>query len=270
MNKTVLITGASTGIGRETALYFQKNGWNVSATMRNPENLNIFNGLQNLICLKLDVTDLESIKSAVGKTIDHFKGLDVIVNNAGYSLMGPFEASTNQQIERQFNVNVFGVMNVIKEILPYFRNRKEGIIINVSSIGGKLTFPLFSAYQGTKFAIHGFSEGLQHELLQFNIKVKIIEPGVVKTDFYHRSMELVKNENVKVYDKYAEKIMESMVKTEKRGSMPIKTAKVIYKAATDNRWKMHYSSGSDAKMLLFLRWLLPTGIFNKILREAVK
>jgi NADP-dependent 3-hydroxy acid dehydrogenase YdfG len=266
MKKSVLITGSSSGIGRATAIYFNEQGWNVSATMRNPEK----DGIEGILCPKLDVTDPLTIKSAINTTLEKFHTIDVIVNNAGYSLMGPLELASEEQIKRQFSVNVFGVMNVIREILPHFRKNNAGTIINVSSIGGKITFPLLSFYQGTKFAMHGFSEGLQFELKQFNIKIKIIEPGIIKTDFYGRSMDIAKNDNIHAYDKYIEAVKNGMKKSNKMGNPPINTAKVIFKAASDNRWKMHYSSGIDAKMLLFMRKILPVRMFNKLIESIMK
>ncbi|GAG77581.1 unnamed protein product, partial [marine sediment metagenome] len=160
MSKTVLITGASTGIGRETAKYFQEKGWNVAATMRSPEKEEELTKLHNVICPKLDVTDEKSIVLAFEKTFKEFGNIDVIVNNAGYSLTGVFEAATTAQLQHQYDVNVFGVMNVVRAILPYFRERKSGSIVNVSSVGGKMTLPLYSMYQSTKWTVSGFSEAL--------------------------------------------------------------------------------------------------------------
>lgn len=266
MSKTVLITGASTGIGRETAKYFQQNGWNVAATMRSPEKEKELTQLQNVICPKLDVTDEESIALALETTIDKFGAIDVIVNNAGYSLTGVFEAATTEQLQHQYNVNVFGVMNVVRAILPYFREKKSGTIVNVSSIGGKMTLPLYSMYQSTKWAVSGFSEALQFELRPFNIKVKIIEPGVVVTDFYNRSMTHTKKEGLTDYDEYVQKIHAVNDKFVSKGNHPLKTAKVIFQAAASNNWKLYYPSGGDAKIFLKLRKSLPVSWLNGILR----
>lgn len=270
MPKTVLITGASTGIGRETAKYFQQNGWNVAATIRSPEKEKELTQLQNVICPKLDVTDEESIALAIESTIEKFGAIDVIVNNAGYSLTGVFEAATNDQLQRQYDVNVFGVMNVVRAILPYFREEKSGTIVNVSSIGGKMTLPLFSMYQSTKWAISGFSEALQFELKPLNIKVKIIEPGAVVTDFYDRSMTHTKKEGLTNYDEYVQKIHSVNDKFVSKGNHPDKTAKVIYKAATSKNWKLYYPSGGDAKAFLILRKFLPVSWFNSILRMVYR
>src|SRR5205085_5519867 len=124
--------------------------------------------------LQLDVTNRDAIKQAIARSLEQFGAIDAVVNNAGYGMVGPFEASTPEQVERQFSTNVFGLMNVTREILPYFRERGGGIIINVASVGGRITFPLYSVYHATKWAVEGFSESVQYEVKQFNIKVKII------------------------------------------------------------------------------------------------
>ena len=180
MKKTVLITGSSSGIGRAAAKLFQKKGWNVAATMRSPQKEKELTNLENVICPQLDVMKVETIRQAVEETKQKFGEINAVVNNAGYGLVGPFEAATQEQIQRQFSTNVFGLMNVTGEVIPYFRERKQGIIANIASIGGRVTFPLYSLYHGTKWAVEGFSESLQHELKPFNIKIKIIETETKK------------------------------------------------------------------------------------------
>jgi short-subunit dehydrogenase len=204
------------------------------------------------------------------ETVAHFGGIDVLVNNAGYSLVGPFEASTDEQIRRQFDTNVFGLMNVTREIIPYFRERKAGTIINVASVGGRITFPLYSLYHGTKWAVEGFSESLQHELRQFGIKIKIIEPGPVKTDFYSRSQDLMRKAGLFAYDPYINRTMPTMQKSGEKGSPPEYRAGVIYKAATDGSWRLRFAAGGNAGSILFLRKILPDGMFNGFVRGVVE
>ena len=127
----------------------------------------------------------------------------MVVNNAGYALIGAFEACDMADIRSQFETNVFGLMEVTRAISPHFRLRQQGVLINVSSIGGRMTFPLYSPYHGTKWAVDGFSESLQYELRQFNIKIKIIEPGAIKTNFYTRSTTVAKKAGLTVYDAYS-------------------------------------------------------------------
>ena len=268
--KTVLITGASTGIGKATAIYFQKQGWNVAATMRSPEKDNDLVSLPNVKLFRLDVLDENSIKAGINDAIAHFGQVDAIVNNAGYGAVGAFEAATQEQIKRQFDTNVFGLMNVVREILPYFRQRKSGTIINIASIGGRITFPLYSLYHGTKWAVEGFSESLQYELKQFGIKVKIIEPGAIKTDFYDRSQDLFKKEGLTVYDGYQEVAMKNMQAAGANAPGPEIVAKTIFKAANDGSNKMRYPVGSNAPALLMIRRLIPETWFFGIVRSVVE
>src|SRR5664279_825337 len=155
--KTVLITGSSSGIGKAAAIYFAKHGWNVAATMRNPSNDHELSKVENVRLYKLDVTDEPGIQSALAAVLKDFRQIDVIVNNAGYGTTGIFEKAGKEQIQKQFDTNLFGVMNVVRQILPYFRSRRAGTIINVSSMGGLMTFPLYSLYHGTKWALEGLS-----------------------------------------------------------------------------------------------------------------
>lgn len=183
MEKCVLITGASSGIGKETARYFAAKGWKVIASMRSPEKEEELTKLDNVLVQQLDVEDMVSIETAIQNSIARFGHIDVLINNAGYGQMGIFEAMTPRQVVRQFDVNVFGVMNTIRAILPHFRDRKDGIILNVSSGAGKFTLPTLSMYAASKFALEGFSEALSFELSTLNIKVKIVEPGGTETNF---------------------------------------------------------------------------------------
>jgi short-subunit dehydrogenase len=271
MAKTVLITDASSGISRATALLFQQKGWNVAATMRSPEQeINKANSLASrdrAICLKLDVTDRSTITSAISETIQQFGAIDVLVNNAGYGLVGAFETSTPDQIQRQFNTNVFGLMETTRAILPHFRDRRNGAIVNVASIGGHVAFPLYSLYHATKWAVEGFSESLQHELLAFNIRVKVIEPGPIKTDFYDRSADRSHNSDFPEYDAFSDRVLGKLDEVGTTGASPEVVAKTIYRASTDNSWKLRYPADPLAKQLLLLRKLLPDFLFTKIVRQ---
>lgn len=267
MANTVFITGASSGIGYETVKYFQQNGWTVLATMRSPEKAAELANLPNVFCLKLDVTDLASIQQAVEAALQQFQSVDVLINNAGYGLLGPFEACSSEQIERQFATNVFGLMNVTRAFLPHFRAKRSGLIINVASMGGRLTVPLYSVYHSTKWAVEGFSEALQYELDAFNIRVKIIEPGPIKTDFYTRSPDIAKQPDLTDYDPFVNNVLPAMNQAGANGSPPSVTAKIIYQAATDGNDRLRYPAGGNASLLLFLRKLLPDKLFKQIVRQ---
>lgn len=269
MPKTILITGASSGIGKATTLLFQRQGWNVVATMRSPETASDLAALDRVLCLRLDVTDRDSIAAAVEAALQQFQTIDVLLNNAGYGVIGPFEASTPEQVERQFATNVFGLMNVTRAVLPHFRQRRSGLIINVSSIGGRLAFPLYSLYHSTKWAVEGFTDSLRYELEPLNIRVKLIEPGPIKTDFYDRSADVVAQPNLSVYDAFVAKVLPKLNRAGANGSPPEVTAQVIYRAATDGSDCLRYPAGGNAGPLLFLRKLLPDTLFSQVVRGSV-
>lgn len=267
MNKTVLITGSSSGIGKETALFFAEKGWNVIATMRNPDKQKTVSyDNKRIDVFHLDVTDIESIRNVIEFAIKKYSRIDVIVNNAGYTTFGPFEASTKEQLLKQFYTNVFGLMDVIKELLPTFRNQNGGVIINVASMGGRTAFAFYSLYNGSKWAVEGFSEALYLELREFNIKVKIIEPGLVKTDFYGRSKVVLEKKDLNVYNNLVKRAEKHFNNLETIGSHPRVVAKTIYKAATDNSWKLRYQTGKFGKTQSIIRKLFPDRLFHSIIR----
>lgn len=247
--KTILITGTSSGIGKAISKYFSEKGWNVIATMRSPEKELELTKLEKAFVTKLDVEQEETIKEAIAKGIDHFGKIDVVVNNAGYGTHGIFEAVTNQQIQRQFSVNVFGLMKVTKAILPHFRTNKAGLIINISSMGGRLTIPTMSLYHSTKFAVEGFSEALTYELASQNIHIKLVEPGYIRTDFTGRSMDYYFDDSLTDYKEFVDAYraaQKRMMSGPDRGGAPEMVAEVVYQAATDGSEQLRYPVGEDA------------------------
>jgi NAD(P)-dependent dehydrogenase (short-subunit alcohol dehydrogenase family) len=188
-NKPVaVVTGSSSGIGYETSLLMARNGFFTYATMRSTDKSNKIIDLKRnerllLEVLKLDVTDDKSVKEAIERIVNEQGKIDVLVNNAGYALLGPLEDLSIQEVKEQFETNVFGVIRVTKEILPIMRRQLHGTIVNISSIAGRIGFPLTSAYVSSKFALEGLSESIAYEVEQFGIKVILIEPGVIKTNF---------------------------------------------------------------------------------------
>jgi NADP-dependent 3-hydroxy acid dehydrogenase YdfG len=270
VKKTVFITGASSGIGLETALYFYKKGWNVIATMRHPENRQTAlhtRGLPDLI--HLDVTDDSSIQVAITNALKKYQTIDVLVNNAGYAIHGPFEATTPEQIKKEFDTNVTGLMAMTRAFLPIFRGQKTGVLINVASMGGRLGFPLYSIYNSTKWAVEGFTEALMYELKPLNIRVRLIEPGVIKTDFYDRSLDNTDcSKYLEDYGHFIERGRRSLSDaTIRNGSEPQVVARVIYRAAVDTGWRLRYIAGNDARLAHFMRWLLPEAWFYRMLEK---
>ncbi|WP_029039899.1 SDR family oxidoreductase [Cucumibacter marinus] len=247
---TILITGASSGIGKATAKRFQAEGWNVVATMRDTAAGGDLGALDNVLVTRLDVTDAGSIADAVAAGIDRFGQIDVLLNNAGYGAYGPLEAFSVDRIRRQFDTNVIGLLEVTKAILPHMRANRSGTIINISSIGGQITFPLGTLYHGTKFAVEGLSEALHYELEPLGIRVRIIEPGMVRTDFGGRSFDFARDENLPDYDPMAAAMGRLFAKLAADPSSPDVIAGVIWEAANESGDRLRFRAGPDAHALL--------------------
>lgn len=252
MTKTVLITGCSSGFGQAAACLFADKGWNVVATMRNPTE--VCDEYPNVFVTKLDVQDRGTIQSAVADGIARFGRIDVVINNAGYGLFGVFEGTSREKVQDQFAVNVFGVMDVIRETLPHFRENRSGLYINVSSGAGVFGLPMISLYNASKFALEGFSESLSYELAALGIGVKIVEPGgVLETKFGQRSgQEFSTTSTPSDYDAFtagAAAVFDRL--RQSRGlATSEEVAKVIYDAATDGTDQLRYVATEDIKPLV--------------------
>lgn len=262
MKKTIFITGASSGLGKAAAKVFQQNGWNVIATMRKPENETELTQLENVTVLKLDVTNSADIIQTIHNVLSK-QPVDVVLNNAGYGLIGPLESFNEEQILNQFQTNLFGVINVTRAFLPNFRERKQGTFINITSTFGLLGYPTCSIYNASKFGVDGFSEGLAYELAPFGIKVKIVAPGGMQTDFAGRSLqgglhEAYQDVTAKVSEGYSEEQIANYTKAET-------VAEIIYNAASDEKSQLRYIAGNDANELYNERLsLTPEQQFQKI------
>jgi NAD(P)-dependent dehydrogenase (short-subunit alcohol dehydrogenase family) len=262
MKQTVLITGASSGFGRETVKLFHQKGWNVVATMRSPDAS--FAALDGVVVTRLDVTDKASITAAVSLGIREFGGIDVLVNNAGYGTLGALEAAPEEVIRQQFDVNFFGLIEVTKAVLPGMRTRRSGVIVNVSSVGGRVTFPFCTLYHATKFAVEGLTESLQYELNPLGIRLKIVEPGGYRTNFAGRSMGFFGTGGIEEYtvpyDNFIGRL-EHWPMSDNIGEV----ADVIYTAVTDGSEKLRYPAGHDAGPLLETRKQLDDIEFKKLM-----
>ncbi|RAJ00435.1 NADP-dependent 3-hydroxy acid dehydrogenase YdfG [Chitinophaga skermanii] len=242
MQKTIFITGASTGLGKATAQLFQSKGWKVIATMRSPEKDTELSALDNVTLLPLDVTNLDQIQSTVKAAIA--LGVDVVFNNAGYGLIGPLEALTDDQITKQLDTNLLGVLRVTQAFLPYFRQKKSGLFITTTSIGGHVAFPLGSTYHATKWALEGWSESMWYELNGLGIGIKTVAPGGIATDFIGRSLDLASSP---AYEEMIQDMMSKFGSMMDHASTPAQIAEVVYEAATDGKQKLRYIAGEDAK-----------------------
>lgn len=268
MSKTILITGASSGIGKATAIHFQQQGWNVIATMRSPEKETELNKLENVKLEKLDVLDVSSIGQAIKNGIANFGKIDALLNNAGYGAYGPLESFPRENIIRQFNTNVIGLMDVTKAIIPHFRLNKNGVIVNISSIGGQMTFALGSLYHGTKFAVEGISESLHYEMNEIGVKVKIVEPGFIATDFGSRSFDFQAGD-ISDYQPLIGALMKQWQNPNNTVSPPSLVAEVIFNAVTDGTYQLRYRAGDDAKFLLDCRKKMTDTEFFEMMNEQL-
>ena len=248
--KTILITGASSGIGKATAQRFQAEGWNVIATMRDPAAGSDLAALDNVLVTRLDVTDAGSIAAAVADGLSRFGRIDALLNNAGYGAYGPLEAFSTDRIRRQFDTNVIGLLEVTKAVLPHMRANRAGTIINISSIGGQITFPLGTLYHGTKFAVEGLSEALHYELEPLGIRVRIVQPGMIRTDFGGRSFDFAMDDSLTDYAPTAEAMGRLFGKLASDPSAPEVVADVIWQAVNDGGYRLRFRAGADAHALL--------------------
>lgn len=264
MTKTVLITGASTGIGRATALYFAGKGWNVAATMRDPLKADPALKHPQISVFALDVTNEDSIAQALTDTLERYKKIDVLLNNAGYGLFGPVEAISGQQIQQQFSTNLFGLIGVTQQILPIMRGAGEGLIINISSIVGRMALPYASSYIATKFAVEGLSESMRYELVPFNIRIKLVEPGSIRTEFGKGSRQTAVSDP---YRASFTKFLAVFTKSNSRGSTPESVAQVIYRAATDTSNRLRYLA--KAGPFFWMNRILPDSMWRRLLVKAM-
>jgi NADP-dependent 3-hydroxy acid dehydrogenase YdfG len=265
--KNVLITGTSSGIGKETAILFAKKGWTVAATMRDADHLSLFANVKNITTYVLDVKDKGSIKSCIRQVIRDFGKIDVIVNNAGIYTTNPLELISDETIDDVVETNIKGLLYTTKTILEHFRENRSGIIVNISSIAGRVTFPFQSIYHTSKWAIEGFSESLYYELKPLNIKVKVVEPGMVKTSIYNSVLDFPFEQYPVGYQANFKRWHRYLMKNFKNGYLPELDAKTIYKAVISNSSRLRYTSDFTTKAVFFLRSLLPLSVFQNIINK---
>jgi len=268
--KTILITGATAGIGRHAALELVRQGHRVIATGRREAALASLAeearaiGKGTLEVLRLDVTDEAAVKAAA----EAIGAVDVLVNNAGYGQMGPVETVTDAELRRQFDTNVFGLMNVTRAFLPKMRERGHGRIINVGSIGGRVTFPLMGAYNATKYAVESISDALRIEVAPFGIDVSIVEPGPIKTEFNDRAMETIPLERFdgSPYEKVVRGAERLRERFEAQSASPEVTTRAIVHAALAKRPRVRYVVPFSSAVMLAIVENLPTRIFDALIR----
>ena len=260
-SKTIFVTGASSGLGRATAKLFASRGWRVIASMRDPKKEKELGDTSGITLMALDVTDPHQIENVAEQVVTS-GGVDVVFNNAGYGLAGALEGLTDEQILRLVNTNMLGTIRTTKAFLQHFREKRAGLFINTTSLGGLVAFPFNSIYHATKWAIEGWSESMAFELNQFGIGIKTIEPGGIRTDFFTRSLDTGRHP---AYDALVNKFM-GMISDPKQMatySTPEQIADVVYEAATDGKDQLRYVAGADAKSMYAMRLQLGDEAFRK-------
>ncbi len=273
MNKTILITGASSGMGKETAKHLIKEGHIVYGAARRVESMEdlVENGGH---AIKMDMTNEETIIQGVEQVIKEQGKIDVLINNAGYAIYGAVEDTTMEDARRQFEVNIFGLARLTQLVLPHMRKQNSGKIINISSMGGKIYTPLGAWYHATKHALEGWSDALRIELKQFNIDVIIVEPGAIATEFGDVMLEpMLARSGEGLYSEIAQSMANSTRSSyEKKGasSPPSVIAKVISRAIAAKKPRTRYVAGKMAKPLMFMRKHLSDRTFDKIILSQVK
>lgn len=263
MNKVVLITGGSSGIGKETAICYLNKGFKVYAASRNTEMMKPLEAL-GVKTIYLDLTKESSINTAVENILVKEKRIDILINCAGYGLYGALEDVLLEEARTQFEVNLFGLTRLIQLVLPGMRERNYGKIINISSIGGRIYTHFAGWYHASKYALEALSDCLRLELHSYNIDVIIIEPGLIKTNWHKIAMKnLKRTSGSSIYKSDCIKVEKSVSNMyETKGSSPLMVGKLILKVGMTSKPKTRYSIGYNAKLFLFFRWIFTDRMFD--------
>jgi short-subunit dehydrogenase len=273
--KVAAVTGSSTGIGYETSLILARNGFHTYATMRKLEGektkpLTEVAKNENLPLqvIGLDVDNDKSVADAINTIVEERKRIDVLVNNAGYGLGGALEDSSMDEIKVQFETNFFGAVRATKAVLPVMRGQGEGKIVNITSMGGRIAIPLSSSYHGSKFALEGLSESIQYELEPVGIKVILIEPGAVGSNFW-KNIKIAKSssDSNSPYTQFGNKILKAYKQMEQNTISPSVVAKTILDAVTSNNPQLRYIVGEDAAKTLEARKNMPDNEFGDLIKK---
>jgi NAD(P)-dependent dehydrogenase (short-subunit alcohol dehydrogenase family) len=262
---TIFITGSSSGLGRATAKLFASKGWKVIASMRDLKREKELGDISGITLIALDVTDPHEIES-VAEQVVASGGVDVVFNNAGYGLGGALEGLTDEQILRLVHTNLLGTIRTTKAFIPHFREKRAGLFINTTSLGGLVAFPFNSIDHATKWAVEGWSESMAFELNQFGIGIKTIEPGGIRTDFFTRSFDTGRHP---AYDPLVNRFMGMITDPKQMAtySSPEQIAEVVYEAATDGKEQPRYIAGADAKEIYAMRLRLGEEAFRKAMAQ---
>ncbi len=272
--KTVLVTGASSGIGRATALYLAEKGYSVIGTSRSLERLAGLcqeasrKGLA-VRAVELDINRDEAVAAVMPGLLEQVGAIDVLVNNAGYSLWGPVEGLSMEQLKAQFEANFFGAVRMIKAVLPGMLAQRGGTIINVSSVLGRLGTPFNGAYAASKFALEGLSESLRTELWPFGVRVVVLEPGLFRSDFQQNQVpgERARSSDLPYYP-YIQRYDVRHARFHRRAGDPIHVAKAVHKIIRSRRPAFRYPVGMEARLGILGARVLPERLFQALLSRA--
>jgi NAD(P)-dependent dehydrogenase (short-subunit alcohol dehydrogenase family) len=275
--KVAIVTGSSSGIGYATSLLLARNRFHTYATMRNIEKSADIQQIANkerllLQVIQLDVNDDASIRNSIEKVKSENERIDVLVNNAGYGLIGAFEDLSAEEIKSQFETNFFGVIRLTQQVLPIMRKQKSGTIVNVSSGAGRIGFPGMSAYVSSKFALEGLSESMSYELEPFGIRVVIIEPGVIRTNFKKNSVMSKKsldNSSISPYSSIIQKMDASISSIVEHATPPEEVAKAILHAVISNNPELRYLVGNDIIMMAETKKSMSDEDFRKMMMQNI-
>jgi NAD(P)-dependent dehydrogenase (short-subunit alcohol dehydrogenase family) len=275
--KVAIVTGSSSGIGYATSLLLARNGFHTYATMRNiGRSADVqdiaYKERLPLEVIQLDVNDDASIRDSIEKVESENERIDVLVNNAGYGLVGAFEDLSVEEIKSQFETNLFGVIRLTQQVLPIMRKKKSGTIVNISSGAGRIGFPGMSAYVSSKFALEGLSESMSYELEPFGIKVVIIEPGVIRTNFKKNSVMSKKsldNSSISPYSSIIQKIDSSISSMVEHATPPEEVAKTILHATISNNPELRYLVGNDMIMMAETKKSMSDEDFRKMMMQII-
>ncbi len=266
MGKVILITGASAGFGKLAVKELLKQGHIVYAGARRLEKMKDLESLGAKI-YKMDVTLDDDVKTVIDELIKHEGRIDVLVNNAGYGGYGMVEAVSLEEAQRQFDANVFGLARVTKAVLPHMRGKKSGTIINMSSVVGKISSPMIGWYGASKHAVEALSDALRSEVKGYGIKVALIEPGAMATEFLDVALKQIKTvEHPAEYQENVDNFIESFKGNYTNAPGPEKVVKTILKAANSNNPKARYAVGSDSKLAIFMNYIMPAKAMDNIMR----
>ncbi|GAA3923843.1 oxidoreductase [Chitinophaga oryziterrae] len=270
MTKTVLVTGASSGIGQATAIYMAQKGYKVYGAARRIEKMQELKeyGIQPIA---LDIISDDSVVACVDKVLDETGSVDILINSAGLGSYGALEDVPIAEAKKQLEINLFGVARLIQLVLPGMREKKYGKIVNISSVGGKVGLPMGSWYHASKFAIEGLSDSLRNEVRQFGVDVIVIEPGGTKSEMTTIGADdMMRVSGNTVYGKLAAAIGKMYSSMEKNAVDPIVIAKLIKKGIEAKHPRTRYIGGTMAKPMLFIRKVLSDKLFDKMLMSQMK